>query len=132
MSATTTSASLEDVEDVEAFVASIVHKTFRKNGDRTEDEITEAIREGVVLTYEIHGDWNAEATPSFRLFLSHRLPRRLISWFRVDLRQSGRGSWSGRTGSYRYHGMVSLNDDGLGLAGEAGDSALTTYIPGAE
>ncbi len=124
---------LEDVRDVQAFAVDVVRRSaLVRKGKITGAELEEAQLEAVVLIYELHGDWDPARCARFSAFLLTYLPKRLVSWYRVNLRQSGRGRWSGSTGEYKYNGMVSL-DDRLADDGEDRDrldSALTVYHPG--
>lgn len=109
-----------DVRDLPAFCAWIVATTLGRNERITERELEEARAEAVVLAIELHaGPW--DPSRSFATFLRGALPNKLISWWRVELRQSGLGAWSGSTASYRYHGRVSLDDE----YEDEGDTALT-------
>lgn len=132
--------SLEDVQDVRGFAIAQVQKTPLGGADRTPAEREEAIQEAIAITFELHGDWEPERCKRFSAYLLTYLPKRLVSWYRVELRQSGRGRWSGSTGEYRYNGMVSIDamqdhDSPTSAPGGgdflthmgATDSALTTY-----
>jgi hypothetical protein len=132
---------LEDVADVRGFVIWQVGKsdTLAK-GLTTDAEREEAVNEGVAIVYELHGDWDPLRCARFSAFLLTYLPKRLVSWYRINLRQSGRGSWSGSTGSYKYHGMVSIDAMEAGIEdfdfeegtashryGSRSDSALVSH-----
>lgn len=140
---------LADVESVEAFARWAVERSIARNGNATAAEVAEAELEAVALIFESYagvprcgvcheppgscehgwaavvfaGGWDAERCPRFSLFLCHRLPRRLISWWRRQLRQSGRGSWSGTRGGYIYYGTVSLD----AVEPESEDRELVVY-----
>ena len=100
-----------DVRDVEAFAAWQVRRTLLA-GDRygfTPSDLPDAYAEGVILVIELHGDWDAERCESFSAFLLTYLPKRLISWWRRELRQSGRGIWSGKTGESGIRSLERLS-----------------------
>jgi DNA-directed RNA polymerase specialized sigma24 family protein len=124
--------SLEDVADVSGYARWAAERTFSNNGRMTGDELEEAVGQAVLLIYEVHAAWDRTKCASFSAYLITMLPKRLIDWWRRDLRQSGRGRFSAQANEYTYHGMVSL-DDTLALVGdERHDSALTVYTPGAD
>jgi DNA-directed RNA polymerase specialized sigma24 family protein len=132
---------LEDVADVRAFAIWQVGKSpLLSKGLSTDAEKEEAGQEAVALIFELHGDWDPKRCAKFSAWLLTMLPKRLVSWYRVELRSSGRGRWSGSTGEYKYNGMVSIdamatvdNDHEAGWrnGGDEArpDSALTTYGP---
>lgn len=117
---------LEDVRDIPAFAEWRVSKALGQNGHLTAAQRDEAVGEAVVLIYELHGEWDRERCERFSAFLLTYLDRRLISWWRKELRQSGRGTWAGSRGEYRYFGTVSLDDQRDG----ASDRELTVAGPG--
>lgn len=120
---------LEDVADVRAFAIWQVGKSpLLSQGLTTDAEKEEAIQEAVALIYELHGDWDSKRCAKFSAWLLTMLPKRLVSWYRVELRSSGRGRWSGSTGEYKYNGMVSIDAMGENRPGK-GDVLLT---PGEE
>lgn len=136
--------ALEDVRDVRGFAISQgVMKTPLGGADRTPAEREEAIQEAIAIIFELHGDWTPSRCAKFSAYLISMLPKRLVSWYRVELRQSGRGRWSGSTGEYRYNGMVSIDamaeeaevttgsrhPEGKGSQSDrsVNDSALTTH-----
>lgn len=92
--------ALEDVVDIEAFV----HWQTGRLGFNE----PEAVAEGVALVFELHKDWDPKRCPRFSAYLLTYLPKRLISWHRRELRQSGRGSWSGSRNAYSYRQVVPL------------------------
>lgn len=59
----------------------------------------------------LRGGWDPERCARFSAYLLTYLPRRLKSWFRKELRQSGRGTWAGSRGEYVYYRTVSLDSD---------------------
>lgn len=99
---------LEDVDDVIAFGTWLADRAF-KNDDFV--AIEEARAEAVVLIFELHEAWDPVKCEKFSAYLLSYLPRRLIDWRRRELRQSGRGSWAGRKGTYVYYRTVSLDDN---------------------
>lgn len=122
---------LEDVADVEAFAEWQARKHFSQNGELSGLQREEAQRQAVLLIFELHERWEPERCKLFSAFLLTYLPKELTSWWRKELRQSGRGSWSGSAGAYTYFGTVSLD----GLAGEdhpdhCTDRTLTAAGPG--
>jgi hypothetical protein len=101
---------LEDVDDVRGFAIWQVGKSpLLSKGLTTEAEKEEAIQEAVTLIYELHSEWDVKRCARFSAWLLTMLPKRLVSWYRVELRSSGRGRWSGSTGEYKYNGMVSID-----------------------
>lgn len=110
------SAPLEDIKDIREFVAWRVGKSLGSNGKLSGEQREDAVDEGVVIVYELHGDWDPLRCARFSAFCMTYLDRRLISWWRKDLRQSGRGSWSGSRNAYTYFKTVSL-DSGSVSAG---------------
>lgn len=122
---------LEDVADVEAFAIWQAERTFSKNGHMTQLQREEANDQALLLIFELHQKWKPKLCPKFSAYLLSTLPNKLISWWRVELRQSGRGSWSGSAGEYTYFGTISL-DEGVGDAedGERDDRSLTVAGPG--
>ncbi len=133
---------LEDVLDVRAFAITAVQKSPLGGPERTPAEREEAIQEAIAIIFELHGEWDVTRCARFSAWLLTMLPKRLVSWYRVELRQSGRGRWSGSTGEYRYNGMVSIDamteesgtDSGTHSEGKGSqndrnvsDSALVTY-----
>lgn len=121
---------LEDIEDVRGFAIYVAGRSpLVRNGELTSAERDEVVDESVALIYELHAEWDSERCAKFSAWVLTMLPKRLVSWFRVNLRQSGRGRWSGSTGEYKYNGAVSLDDVAPGDADRA-DTALTTYAPG--
>lgn len=126
--ATDEHVQLEDVANVVGFATWMADRTFGGNDQMTDGEREEARGEAVVLIYDLHGTWDQARCERFSAYLLTYLPRKLISWWRVNLRQSGRGRWSGSAGEYRYHGMVSLN--AAELASEVRDSALIVHDHG--
>lgn len=103
---------LADVENLEAFV--------RWQVQRLGFDQDEAVPEGIVLALELYRDWDPERCPRFSAYLLSGLPQKLISWHRRELRQSGRGSWSGSRNAYSYRTSVPL---------ETHHPALTAYGP---
>jgi hypothetical protein len=101
---------LEDVADVEAFAEWQADRTFSQHGHMTQLQREEAQRQAVLLIFELHDRWEPKLCPRFSAFLLSNLSKKLISWWRVELRQSGRGSWSGSAAAYTYFGTVSLDD----------------------
>jgi hypothetical protein len=109
-------ASIEDIANIESFAKFIVKRTFANNGHPTPAQLQEAEREAVALIFELHESFDptrlSRGRPMrFSAFLLSALPNRLISWWRTELRQSGRGTWNGGRNEYTYHGTVSLDDD---------------------
>jgi hypothetical protein len=131
--------ALEDVKDVAAFAEWRARIALGQNGHLTDAQREDASEEALVLIFALHkGEricagrrgcgqpesfcrceesqvregprWDPERCARFSAFLLTYLDRALIDWWRRELRQSGRGSWNGSTASYRYHGMVSLDD----------------------
>lgn len=121
---------LEDVADVEAF-AEWQADRFASNGDLTQLQREEAQRQAVLLIFELYEKWDRARCAKFSAFLLTYLPKALIGWWRVELRQSGRGSWSGSAGAYTYFGTISLDE---GIGNEAADChedrSLTVAGPG--
>lgn len=113
-----TPVALEDIKDVREFARWRANVALGRNGHLTEDQRDMAAEEALVLIYELYGQWDPARCARFSAFLLTYLDKKLISWWRVELRQSGRGSWNGSTASYRYHGTVSLDDHDT-LTGEA-------------
>lgn len=106
---------IEDVDDVFKFAAWQVGRTFAPNGravEATAAQLEEARAEALLLIYQLREEWDPERCPRFSAFLLATLPRRLISWWRRELRQSGRGTWSGSRGGYVYFRTVSLDAEG--------------------
>lgn len=101
---------LEDVRDVRAFGEWRAMCALGQNGHLTDAQREDASEEAVVLIFELHGKWEPARCAKFSAYLLSYLDRALIDWWRRELRQSGRGSWNGSTASYRYHGMVSLDE----------------------
>ena len=116
--------ALEDVEDVEAFVRWLVGRTLVAKGKVGPSEIEEACGEGLVLLYEIHDSWDPARCPRFSAFALELLPRRMISWWRRDLRESGQGSYSGSKNTYTYRTLLSYE-----VMAEDNDNRLITYAP---
>jgi hypothetical protein len=115
-------ASLEDVEDVEKFAAHVARKTLAHSGRLTEAELEEAVDEGIVLLYEIHRIWDPARCERFSALALELLSRRLIDWWRTNLRASGRGRIVGHTPV--YHAMIYLDqgiDDGDDTSATRGD-----------
>lgn len=95
-----------DVADLAAFCTWITNQTLHRRDHITEHELEDARDEAVVLACELYSTWDPERG-GFATYLRAALPHKLISWWRVELRQSGLGSCS--NGTYRYHGRVSLD-----------------------
>jgi hypothetical protein len=104
--------ALEDVDDVERFVRWRVEKLFG-TGSVLASEIEEAVNEGITIMYELHAIWDPERCPRFSAFCLSLLPRRLISWHRRALRQSGRGTFNSSKGTYTYRQILSLDAQNL-------------------
>lgn len=117
--------ALEDVEDVRAFAEWRARRALGQNGHLTQAQREDAADEAVVLIFELHDRWEPALCARFSAFLLSYLDRALIDWWRRELRQSGRGRWSGSEATYRYNGMVSL-DNGHE---ESEDSALIFHGP---
>ena len=116
-------ARLEDVDDVEDFVRWQVNRSISMFGlNRSPTEIEDVVGEGIVLMYEIHQTWDPTRCERFSALALSLLGRRLISWHRKDLRQSGRGSWNGSKGTYTHRDLVSL--DSLEVTDTAADRSL--------
>jgi len=122
--------ALEDVDDVRGFAIAVVNRSpLVRHGHLTNAERDEVVDEAVAMLYELHGDWDSERCARFSAYCLTYLPKRLVSWYRVNLRQSGRGRWSGSTGEYKYNGTVSL-DDVAPDAADRDDIALVVHGPG--
>ena len=122
-----TPVALEDVRDVREFARWRANIALGKNGHMTDDQRDMAAEEALVLIYELYAEWDPARCARFSAFLISYLDRKLIDWWRRELRQSGRGSWNGSTASYKYHGTISLDDDrAFGRAGGEGDYASDT------
>lgn len=100
---------LEDVADVEAFALWIADRHFSKNGNLTPMQRDEAQHQATFLIFELHKRWDPARCAKFSAYLLTYLPKALTSWWRKELRQSGRGSWSGSAGEYTYFGTLSLD-----------------------
>lgn len=100
---------LEDVADVEAFAEWQARRVFDQNGHMTTLQREEAQRQAVLLMFELYERWDPARCAKFSAFLLTELPKKLISWWRTELRQSGRGSWSGSAAAYTYFGTISLD-----------------------
>lgn len=123
-------APLEDIADVRGFAIAVVNKSpLVRNGELTSAERDEVVDEAVALIFELREDWDQARCARFSAYVLTYLPKRLVSWYRVNLRQSGRGRWSGSTGEYKYNGTVSLDDVAPGSADRV-DVALTGHGPG--
>lgn len=99
-------SALEDIRNVESFSATVVRRSIAKR--MTQDEIEEAIAEGVALLYQLHETWDPERCESFYDFCTTYLQFRLISWWRKEARQRGLANRNG--GGYTYHHRISLDD----------------------
>lgn len=97
-------ASLEDVQDVERFAATVARRLLQR---APEDEVQEAAAEGVALLYELHGVWDPERCASFYRYCTTYLQLRLIDWWRKESRQRNLAHRSGD--GYEYMGRVSLD-----------------------
>jgi hypothetical protein len=118
--------AIEDVRDVVAFANWRAQAALGKRGDLTADQLEQAGEEALVLIYELKERWDPARCPRFSAFLLSYLDRALIDWWRRELRQSGRGTWSGSAGAYRYYGMVSLDDLPADRDGDDGPAQAKT------
>lgn len=126
-------AQLGDVQDVERFVRWQVNRVVAQR--LSASDVEEAVGEGICTMYELylglprcaicktpigecehghlyaelHGGWDAARCPRFSALALELLSRRLISWWRKNLRQSGRGNWNGSKGEYTYRQILSLD-----------------------
>lgn len=119
---------LEDVADVEAFAIWTVDRTFSANGKLSGLQREEANDQALLLIFELHQKWDPARCAKFSAFLLSNLSKKLISWWRTELRQSGRGSWSGRRNEYTYFGTFSLDEGSA--EDEAIDRCLIVAGPG--
>src|SRR4029077_8437207 len=94
---------------VEAFAEWQARRVFDQNGHMTTLQREEAQRQAVLLIFELHKVWEPKLCPRFSAYLLSNLSNKLISWWRMELRQSGRGSWSGSAAAYTYFGTISLD-----------------------
>jgi DNA-directed RNA polymerase specialized sigma24 family protein len=102
--------ALGDVRDVATFVAWQVERLNTSVPDQFRvADLEEAIDEGIVLAYELYAEWDPARCEKFSAFLLTYLNRRLISWYRKQLRQSGHGSWSGSKNTYTSFGRLSYD-----------------------
>lgn len=97
--------TLEDIPDVEGFVRWRVSKLDR---NFTEQERADAVAEGMALIYELREHWDPERCPRFSAYALTYLQCRLLDWWRRELRQSGKGTYSSE-GGYEYRGTVPLD-----------------------
>src|SRR5207237_1220066 len=105
-----TAVALGDVRDVATFVAWQVERLNASIPDQFRvDELEEAIDEGVVLAYELYAEWDPAKCQRFSAYLLTYLNRRMINWYRKQLRQSGHGSYSGTKNAYRSFGRLSYD-----------------------
>lgn len=157
------SVALGDIRDVEGFVGWQVRRTLlagRRYGFM-EGDLPEGISEGVVLLFELYNGrvvcsacrereldcrceepgerivtdrWDPERCASFSAFALTYLPKRLIGWWRKELRQAGRGVWSGKTGQSGIRATPRVSYDAMLAAAPTpdhiADRSLTTEIPG--
>lgn len=107
--------SLEDVTDVVAFASWQAERVAAKarasfGEDAPAFVATDEVKaEAVLLIYELHGEWDPVRCAKFSAYLLYYLPRRLTSWWRRELRQSGRGTWAGSRSEYVFYRCVSLD-----------------------
>ena len=102
-----TGTPIEDVRDPRGFSAAVVRRLSIR---LTEAEQEEAVSEGVVLLYELHGRWDPERCASFYAFCTTYLPLRLIDWWRKEMRQANLAHRAPDGKGYVYHGRVSLDE----------------------
>lgn len=112
---------IEDIEDVTAFVGSIVRRKRELHG--TFGEVDELVQEGVAIVFELHKKWDPERCERFSAFCLTYVPLRLIDWIRREMRQGGFGARSGTT--MRYYGRVSL--DSMSEERASSDRSLTVW-----
>lgn len=64
----------------------------------------------------LKGGWDPKRCPKFSAYLLTYLPRRLIGWWKRELRQSGRGTWAGSRGEYVYYRTTSFDEGNVDQA----------------
>lgn len=98
---------LEDIDDVQRYVATVVRRKFSHHLET--GELSEALAEGICIVHELHERWDQERCRSFSAFCSTYLPLRLIDWWRREMRQRNVCRRNGHNGSYTFSGVTSLD-----------------------
>lgn len=117
--------ALEDIRDVREFARWRARAALGANGQLDPIQREDAAEEALVLIYDLYARWDPARCERFSAFCMTYLDRALITWWRRELRQSGRGSWSGSSGSYVYFGTVSLDDLLAGVDDDGPEEART-------